>query len=47
VIKLGRNGVTVLPVVSWKDTSKLPGIITPHDIAEALSREVETGRAKS
>jgi len=39
MIKLGRKGISQLPVVSRKDTSRLLGIITMHDIAEALSTE--------
>jgi CIC family chloride channel protein len=39
MIKLSRKGVSQLPVVSRKDASKLLGIITLHDIAEALSKE--------
>jgi CIC family chloride channel protein len=45
MIKLGRNGVSQLPVVSRKDASKLLGIITLHDIAEALSKEDDAGAA--
>jgi chloride channel protein, CIC family len=41
LIKLGRKGISQLPVVSRKDASKLLGIITLHDIAEALSEEDE------
>jgi CIC family chloride channel protein len=39
VIKLGRQGVSQLPVVSRKDSRRLLGIITIHDIANALGRE--------
>ena len=45
MIKLGRKGVSQLPVVSRKDASKLLGIITLHDIAEALSNEDDAGSA--
>jgi CIC family chloride channel protein len=45
MIKLGRNGVSQLPVVSRKDASKLVGIITLHDIVEALSKEDDAGAA--
>src|SRR5499426_429176 len=45
MIKLGRKGVSQLPVVSRKDASKLLGIITLHDIAEALSKEDDAGSA--
>ncbi|HEX5083965.1 MAG TPA: CBS domain-containing protein, partial [Blastocatellia bacterium] len=45
MIKLGRKGVSQLPVVSRNDASKLLGIITLHDIAEALSKEDEAGSA--
>ncbi len=37
LLKLGRNGISQLPVVSRKDTGKLLGIITMHDVAAALS----------
>jgi CBS domain-containing protein len=36
---------TSLPVVSRKDASKLLGIITLHDIAEAMSKEDDAGSA--
>lgn len=39
MLKLGRKGISQLPVVSRKDTSKLLGIITMHDIVEALSTD--------
>jgi CIC family chloride channel protein len=45
MIKLGRKGVSQLPVVSRKDGSRLLGIITLHDIAEALSKEDDTDSA--
>jgi CBS domain-containing protein len=45
MIKLGRKGVSQLPVVSRRDASKLLGIITLHDIAEALSKEDGAGSA--
>ncbi len=38
MLKLGRRGISQLPVVSRTDTSKLLGIITMHDVARALSR---------
>jgi CIC family chloride channel protein len=47
MIKLGRKGVSQLPVVSRKDASKLLGIITLRDIAEALSKEDGAGSAAS
>ncbi|MBO0725556.1 MAG: CBS domain-containing protein, partial [Blastocatellia bacterium] len=47
MIKLGRKGLSELPVVSRKDTSKLLGMITLHDIAEALSKDDEAERARS
>ena len=43
MILLGRKGLTQLPVVSRKNNSRLLGIITMHDIAEALAREAEGG----
>jgi chloride channel protein, CIC family len=45
MINLGRKGVSQLPVVSRKDASELLGIITLHDIAEALSKEDDAGSA--
>ena len=39
IIKLGRGGVSQLPVVSRKDSARLLGIITTHDIANALGTE--------
>jgi CIC family chloride channel protein len=39
ILKLGRKGVSQLPVVGRKDVTKLLGIITMHDVAEALARE--------
>jgi CIC family chloride channel protein len=39
MLKLGRKGVSQLPVVSRRDVTKLVGIITMHDIVEALSRD--------
>jgi CIC family chloride channel protein len=39
MLKLGRRGVSQLPVVSRRDTTKLLGIITMHDIVEVLSKE--------
>jgi len=47
MIKLGRKGLSELPVVSRKDTSKLLGMITLHDIAKALSKDDEAERAGS
>jgi CIC family chloride channel protein len=38
MLKLGRRRVSQLPVVSRKDPSKLLGIITMHDVAQALAR---------
>ena len=37
LLKLGRNGISQLPVVSRRNSSRLLGMITLHDIAEALS----------
>jgi CIC family chloride channel protein len=45
MINLGRKGVSQLPVVSRKDASELLGIITLHDIAEALFEEDDAGSA--
>jgi CBS domain-containing protein len=45
MIKLGRKGVSQFPVVSRKDASELLGIITLHDIAEALFEEDDPGSA--
>jgi CIC family chloride channel protein len=42
MLKLGRKGISQLPVVSRKDTSKLLGIITMHDVVDALSKEEES-----
>jgi CIC family chloride channel protein len=39
LVKLGRKGVSQLPVISRKDPTRLLGIITMHDIATALSDE--------
>jgi CIC family chloride channel protein len=39
VIKLGRQGVSQLPVVSRRDSTRLIGIITMHDIANAMGKE--------
>lgn len=44
LIKLGREGISQLPVVSRKDTTKLLGIITMEDIAEALSKDTDQNR---
>lgn len=41
IYKLGREGISQLPVVSRKDTSKLLGIISMDDITRALSRTQE------
>jgi CIC family chloride channel protein len=41
LLKLGRNSISQLPVVSRRDRSRLLGIITMHDIAEALSKSDE------
>lgn len=38
VLKMGRKGISQLPVVSKNNPSILLGIITMHDIAEALAR---------
>ena len=42
MLKLGRHGISQLPVVSRTKASRLLGIITLHDVARALSREIET-----
>ena len=39
IIKLGRHGISQLPVVSRKDSTRLLGIITMHDVANALGKE--------
>jgi chloride channel protein, CIC family len=39
MIKLGRKGISQLPVVSRVNTSKLLGIITMHDVTRALALE--------
>ncbi len=41
IFKLGHEGISQLPVVSRKDTSKLLGIISMSDIAQALSKVEE------
>ncbi|PYS48721.1 MAG: hypothetical protein DMF68_12415, partial [Acidobacteria bacterium] len=41
IIKLGKRGVSQLPVVGRKDVTKLLGIITMHDVAAALAREAD------
>ena len=41
LLKLGKKGISQLPVVSRKDPAKLLGIITMRDIAEALSKDDE------
>jgi CIC family chloride channel protein len=46
MIKLGKEGLSQLPVVSRSDTAKLLGIISIHDIAKALSKEAEAGNAR-
>ena len=38
LLKLGREKISQLPVVSRKDPSKLLGIITMHDVAGALAK---------
>ncbi|MBO0720891.1 MAG: chloride channel protein [Blastocatellia bacterium] len=45
LIRLGRKGISQLPVVSRKDAAILLGILTVHDIAEALSAEGDKGSA--
>lgn len=45
MIKLGRKGVSQLPVVSRQDASRLLGIITLRDISEALSDKDGTDAA--
>jgi chloride channel protein, CIC family len=39
LVKLGRNGVSQLPVVRRRNPEELLGIVTLHDIAAALSEE--------
>jgi len=39
LVKLGKRGVSQLPVVNRKNPAALLGIITMHDIASALSAE--------
>ena len=46
IIKLGRHGVSQLPVVSRKDSARLIGILTMKDIAEALSKETPARETK-
>ena len=46
IIKLGRQGISQLPVVSRKDSAKILGILTMHDIAEALSKEASAGESR-
>ncbi|MDQ3818977.1 MAG: chloride channel protein [Acidobacteriota bacterium] len=46
IVKLGRKGVSQLPVVSRKDTTKLLGIITMHDVAAALASDGEADEAE-
>lgn len=43
LVKLGRLGVSALPVVSRKDTKKLLGVITMKDVAAALARAADGG----
>src|ERR1041384_3286051 len=45
LIKLGRNGISQLPVVSRRDPTRLLGIVTMHDVAEALSKTDESMEA--
>lgn len=40
MVKLGRNGLSLLPVVSREDVGQLLGVITTQDIARMLSTEV-------
>lgn len=42
ILKLGREGISQLPVVSRRDTTKLLGIITMDDITRALSQTSKT-----
>ncbi|MGE0886484.1 MAG: chloride channel protein [Blastocatellales bacterium] len=42
MVKLGREGISQLPVVSRQDHLELVGIITLHDIAKTLSRADES-----
>lgn len=42
MIKLGKDGISQLPVVNRHSDQELVGIITIHDIARTLSREAET-----
>jgi len=43
IFKLGHEGISQLPVVSRKDTSRLLGIISMDDVTQALSKEEEDG----
>lgn len=45
MLKLGRKGISQLPVVSRRKTSKLLGIVTMHDVVEALSRDLDSSEA--
>jgi chloride channel protein, CIC family len=45
MLKLGRKGVSQLPVVSRRNTTKLLGIITMHDLVEALSQDHDSAES--
>lgn len=45
LIKLGRLGVSTLPVVSRKDPRKLLGVISKSDVATALARAADSSEA--
>jgi chloride channel protein, CIC family len=42
MLKLGRKGISQLPVVSRRNTAKLLGIVTMHDVVEALSQDTDS-----
>ena len=44
MLKLGRKGISQLPVVSRKKTSQLLGILTMHDVVEALSSDLDASK---
>ncbi len=46
MVKLGRRGISQLPVVSRSDPSRLLGIIAMDDVARALSQAEDSGAAE-
>lgn len=44
IARIGRGGISQLPVVSRKDSRKLIGIITMHDVAESLAKDSQLER---